>query len=62
MTEFCMYNANGKLDDSQGFSKMVITYGADGVIPVKRTFYEAGKPVAWQNYNAKTGEWGDYHF
>lgn len=63
ITEVCFYNAAGKLDNSQvGFTKLTVTYANDGVTPVKQTFYDGGKLLAWQNYNAKTGEWGDLHY
>ena len=63
ITKMCVYNAAGKLDDSLiGFSKLTISYASDGVTPTKQSFYRAGKLLAWQNFNAKTGEWGDYNF
>lgn len=63
ITKMCVYNAAGKLDDSLiGFSKLTISYASDGVTPTRQSFYRAGKLLAWQNFNAKTGEWGDYNF
>lgn len=63
ITEVCVYNANGKLDDSQmGFSKLTISYASNGVTPAKQSFYRAGKLLAWKKYNAKSGEWGDLCF
>lgn len=63
LTEACMYNASGKLDDSKvGFSKLLIAYAPDGVTPVKKSYYRAGRVLAWQNYNSRTGEWGSLNF
>lgn len=63
LTEACMFNAAGKLDDSKaGFSKLRITYASDGVTPVKKTYYRRGSALAWQSYDSKTGKWGNLNF
>ena len=63
LTEACMYNAAGKLDDSKaGFSKLRITYASDGVTPTRKTYYRGGSVLAWQNYDSRTGKWGNLNF
>lgn len=63
LTEACMYNSKGKLDDTKaGFSKLRISYANDGVTPLKKTYYRAGLVLAWQHYNNKTGQWGNLNF
>lgn len=63
LTEACMFNAAGKLDDSKaGFSKLLISYANDGVTPVKKTYYRRGSVLAWQSYDSKTGKWGNLNF
>ena len=61
-TEQCIYNSSGRLDDTKyGFSRIKISYARDGVTPVKRSYYGAGVLLAWQNYESRTGEWGDFN-
>lgn len=63
MTEAKILNAAGKLDDSKiGFSRLVISYESNGITPTKKKYYRAGSMIAYQNYNAKTGKWGDLQF
>lgn len=63
LTEACMYNASGKLDDSKaGFSKLRISYASDGVTPTKKTYYRGGAVLAWQSYDSRTGKWGNLNF
>lgn len=60
LTEACMYNAVGRLDDSKaGFSKLRISYASDGITPTKKTYYKGGSVLAWQTYDSKTGKWGN---
>ncbi len=62
MTEARCYDANGRYDDRLwGVSRLTIAYAADGVTPIKRTYYREGKVYAWQTYDAKTGKWGSMH-
>ena len=58
------YHANGELDDSKrGFSSIRFTYAKDGVTLTRKTYYKAGgKKVAWQDYDAKKGQWGSLNF
>lgn len=63
LTEACMYNGAGHLDDSRaGFSKLRIAYADDGVTPRKKTYYKGGTVLAWQSYDSKTGKWGNLNF
>ena len=63
LTEACMYNAAGKLDDSKaGFSRLRIFYASDGKTPVKKTYYRGGSVLAWQSYDSRTGKWGNLNF
>lgn len=62
-TELGIYNAAGRLDDNRsGFSRLTFTYAADGVTPLRKSYYNAYGLLAWQNYNTRTGEWGQLCF
>lgn len=63
LTEACMFNAAGKLDDSKaGFSQLRITYASDGVTPIKKMYYRGGRLFAWQSYDNRIGKWGILNF
>lgn len=63
LTEACMFNSAGKLDDSRvGFSRIRISYTGDGVTPVKKTYHNSRSVLAWQFYDGKTGKWGNLNF
>lgn len=63
LTEACMYNSSGRLDDSKaGFSKLRISYADDGVTPSKKIYFRAGAVLAWQIYDCRIGKWGILNF
>ena len=63
-TERLIKNGNGTLDDEDlGFSKLVTTYEASGVVPTKREWYSKdNKLLATSTYNKEKQEWNDLNY
>ena len=61
VVEECYYDENGKLNDKfYGVSKVTIEYENNGVIPIRKKYFNSsGEMLASEKYNKKTGEWGD---
>lgn len=60
LTEQLIQNEKRQQDDKfWGFSKMIISYNSNGLIPIQRTFYsKAGAKLGYQPYNSTTKQWG----
>lgn len=55
-----IFNAAGQLDYNMlGFSRMVIEYESNGVIPAKKKYYRGEAVIAQQSFNRKTSDWTD---
>ena len=55
-------NESGKvIIGNYGFAKVITDYKSNGVIPIKRTFYDdKGTMLAYQNYQEDSSLWSDY--
>ena len=60
LVEQVIQNERGQLDDKfWGYSKYIISYDKNGLVPVQRSYYnQRGSKLGYQNYNTATKEWG----
>ncbi len=59
LTEHLILNEKKQQEDKfWGFSKMVIAYNSNGLVPSQRTYYNrSGTKLAYQNYNSQKKTW-----
>lgn len=63
--EVCFVDENGntKMNDDYGYAKSITEYQDNGIIPVKKIYYDAQETIiAHQTYDEATSEWSDYIF